>query len=183
MQPISARSADVRCTGATTNVFEVVGTQRNYGVEVFAQGNATQDLSLLGGVTYIDARLLKTGVPATDGGLVVGVPEFKGDMAVDYHPAFAGGAAFAGALHFESARAATNTNNSFAPAYATLDVGLRYSASLLHRFVTARLQAINVTDTHYYASIADGNIVGSPGANTAYLGAPRTILANLEFDF
>ena len=170
-------------TSATTNLFEVVGTQRNYGVEVFAQGSASPDLSLLGGVTYIDARLLKTGVAATDGGLVVGVPEFKGDMAVDYHPAFAGGAALTAALHFESARAATNTNNSFAPAYATLDLGIRYSASLLHRFLTARLQAINVTDTHYYASIADGNIVGSPGANTAYLGTPRTILANLEFDF
>ena len=46
----------------------------------------------------------------------------------------------------------------------------------------ARLGAINVTDTHYYSSIADGNIVGSPGANTAYLGAPRTVLASLEFD-
>jgi hypothetical protein len=34
----------------------------------------------------------------------------------------------------------------------------------------------------YYASIADGNIVGSPGANTAYSGAPRTAMASFEFD-
>jgi len=32
----------------------------------------------------------------------------------------------------------------------------------------------------YYSSIADGNIVGSPGANTAYLGTPRTYMFSLQ---
>jgi iron complex outermembrane receptor protein len=50
-------------------------------------------------------------------------------------------------------------------------------------FMTARVQVINVSDTSYYVSVADGNIVGSPGANTAYLGTPRTFLASLEFDY
>lgn len=170
-------------TTSAANVFGVVGTQRNYGVELFAQGNVTPEVSVLGGVTYIDARLLNTRVATTNGGLVVGVPEVKSDIVVDYHPDFAAGLAFTGAFHFESERAATNTNNSFAPAFATLDLGLRYSASYFHRYATARFQVINVTDTHYYASIADGTIVGSPGANTAYLGTPRTILASLEIDF
>jgi iron complex outermembrane receptor protein len=170
-------------TSATTNVFAVVGTQRNYGVEFFAQGNVTPQISVLGGVTYIDARLLDTHVAATDGGLVVGVPQFKSDVAVDYHPDFADGFALTAAVHYESERAATNTNNSFAPSYATIDLGARYSATFLHRYATARFQVINATDTRYYASIADGNIVGSPAANTAYLGTPRTFLANLEIDF
>jgi iron complex outermembrane recepter protein len=165
------------------NLFEVVGTQRNYGVEFFAQGEVTPEISVLGGVTYIDARLLGTHSATTDGKLVVGVPEAKGDIAVDYHPAFANGFAMTGAVHFESERAATNTNNSFAPAYATLDLGARYSTTYFHHAATARFEVINVTDTHYYSSIADGNIVGSPGANTAYFGTPRTFLANLEVDF
>jgi iron complex outermembrane receptor protein len=170
-------------TNATTNIFQVVGTQRNNGVELFAQGNISPDLSILGGITYIDAKLIGTGNAATNDKWVVGVPDVKSDIALDYHPAFAHGLAFTTAAHFEGARAATNTNNSFAPSYATVDLGMRYSTTFLSHHATARFQVINVTNVFYYSSIADGNIVGSPGANTAYLGVPRTFEANLEFDF
>ncbi len=170
-------------TNAVSNVFGVIGKQRNYGSELFVQGDAAPSLSLFGGVTYIDAILENTGVAATDNERVVGVPKFKGDIEADYHPLFAHGMALTGAVHFESDRAATNTNRSFAPAYATLDIGARYSANILAHHATARFQVINVIDTTYYSSVADGNIVGSPGANTAYLGTPRTFLASLEFDY
>ena len=103
-------------------------------------------------------------------------------MTLDFHPAVLHGLAFTGSVHYESARAATDTNTSFAPQYATLDLGIRYASRVLRHAVIARLGAINVTDTHYYSSITDGNIVGSPGADTAYLGAPRTVLASLELD-
>ena len=170
-------------TTDAANIFQVVGTQRNNGVELFAQGNITPDLSILGGVTYIDAKLIGTGMASTNNKWVVGVPDVKSDIALDYHPAFVRGFALTAATHFEGARAATNTNNSFAPSYATLDLGVRYSTPVMGHAMTARFQVINVTNVYYYSSIADGNIVGSPGANTAYLGAPRTFEANLEFDF
>jgi iron complex outermembrane receptor protein len=170
-------------TNATTNIFSVVGTQRNNGVELFAQGDITPDLSILGGITYIDAKLIGTGVGATNNKWVVGVPDVKSDIVLDYHPAFAKGFALTTAAHYEGARAATDTNNSFAPSYATLDLGVRYSTPFMGHYLTARFQVINVTNVFYYSSIADGNIVGSPGANTAYLGAPRTFEASLEFDY
>jgi iron complex outermembrane recepter protein len=169
-------------TSATTNIFSVVGTQRNNGVELFAQGSLSHELSILGGITYIDAKLLDTGVAATDDKLVVGVPHVKTDVSLDYHPDYAVGFALTGTVHVESKRAATNTNNSYGPGYATYDFGGRYSTQLLARPTTFRLQVINVGDKHYYSSIADGNIVGSPGANTAYFGAPRTLLASIELD-
>lgn len=165
-----------------SNTFQVLGEQRNYGIEAYMQGNVNPAVSVLGGVTYIDAQLMDTGVAATNDKLVVGVPHFKTDVAVDYHPAFLDGLAATGAVHYEGARAAANTNNSYAPAYTTLDLGLRYSTMVWKHYVTARLQVMNVTDTFYYVSVADGNIVGSNGANTAYLGTPRTLMASLEFD-
>jgi iron complex outermembrane recepter protein len=168
---------------ATTSTFEVVGQQRNYGIETFAQGDVTPALSVFGGVTYIDAQLMNTGLAATNDKLVVGVPHFKTDIAVDYHPAYLDGGALTGAVHYEGARAATDTNNSMAPAYTTLDLGARYTTTFMKHHMTARFQVLNVTNTFYYVSIADGTIVGSPGANTAYLGAPRTFLASLEFDY
>jgi iron complex outermembrane receptor protein len=169
-------------TDAVTNVFGVVGTQRNVGAELFAQGAITSQLSILGGITYVDAKLVGTGVAATNDKQVVGVPRVKTDVSLDYHPDFARGFALTGTLHGESRRAATNTNTSFAPSYATLDVGARYSTALGSHFLTLRLQVINATDKYYYSSVADGNIVGSPGANTAYFGAPRTYLASVELD-
>jgi iron complex outermembrane receptor protein len=169
-------------TVAPANLFQVVGTQRNWGAELFGQGALTPALSLLGGVTYIDARLIGSTNPATNDKRVVGVPRFKGDLAADFHPGMAGGFAFTGALHFESDRAATNTNNSFAPAYATVDLGLRYGAAWGGRHETLRLQVLNLGDARYYSSIADGAIVGSPGANTAYSGTPRTVMLSLEVD-
>jgi iron complex outermembrane receptor protein len=169
-------------TSATTNIFAVVGTQRNWGGELFGQGAVLPSLSLFGGVTYIDARLVDSGLLATNDKRVVGVPKFKSDVSADFHPAFAGAFALTGTFHYESDRAATNLNNSFAPAYATVDLGARYNAAWFGHHETVRLNVINVGDKRYYSSIADGNIVGSPGANTAYSGAPRTVLGSIEFD-
>ncbi len=57
---------------------------------------------------------------------------------------------------------------------------MRYNAAWFGHHETARLQVLNVGDTRYYSSIADSNIVGSAGANTAYSGAPRTVMISLE---
>jgi iron complex outermembrane recepter protein len=167
-------------TDPVSNIFEVVGTQRNNGAEFFLQGDIIPELSVFGGISYIDARLLDTGVAATNGGLVVGVPLFKTDVALDYHPAFLQGFALTGGVHAEGERAATNTNNSFAPSYATFDAGVRFSKTIDKHIVTARFQVLNIGNVFYYSSIADGNIVGSPGANTAYLGTPRTYMLSLQ---
>ena len=170
-------------TVAATNVFQVIGTQRNWGAEIYGQGAISPDLSLLGGVTYVDARLENSLLANTNDKRVVGVPNWKADFAADLHPASLKGLAFTGALHIEGDRAATNTNNSFAPAYATVDLGLRYSAALGGHHETVRLQVMNIGDARYYTAIADGTIVGSPGANTAYIAPPRTVMANIEFDY
>jgi iron complex outermembrane receptor protein len=175
-------SRPLASTDATTNRFEVVGTQRNWGAELFVEGDLIKAISVLGGLTYVDARLIGTGKASTNDKRVVGVPHFKSDFVVDYHPDFARGLAATLAVHGESQRAATNINNSFADSYATLDLGARYTTGLLSHAVTLRLQVINLTDTRYFSSIADGNIVGSPGANTAYSGWPRTFQASVELD-
>ncbi|MDN5873896.1 MAG: TonB-dependent receptor, partial [Sinobacteraceae bacterium] len=165
-----------------SNVFMVVGTQRNYGAEFFAQGELTPALSIFGGSTYIAARLRGSLIPGTNGRLIVGIPSVKSDISLDYHPAFLRGVALLGTFHFEDRRAATTTNNSFAPAYSTLDLGARYTTPIFGYPVTVRGGVTNVTDTHYYSAIATGNIVGSAGANTAYYGRPRTFLVSVELD-
>ena len=170
-------------TNPANNLFQVIGEQRNTGVELFVQGAVTRDLSLFGGGTYIDAKLFGSILPAVNNKSVVGVPEFKGDLAADYHPAAFQGAGLTAAIHAESQRAATNTNNSFAPAYTTFDLGARYTLPVAGKATTLRFQVLNLTNVRYYNSIADGSIVGSPGANTAYMAPPRTFQASIEVNF
>lgn len=169
-------------TDAASNVFAVVGIQRNRGVELFAQGDLAPSLSLLGGITYVDARVEGSQVPDGNDKLIVGVPKVKTDLSLDYHPAFFHGFALTGGVHFQSRRAATNTNNSFAPAFTTFDLGARYTTMVGRHAFTARAGVVNLTDRHYFSAIADGNIVGSPGSNTAYYGAPRTYMVSAELD-
>jgi iron complex outermembrane receptor protein len=167
----------------TLGTFEVIGEQRNTGVELFVQGAVTHDLSLFGGATYIDAKLVGSAIPTENNKWVVGVPEFKGDLAADYHPAMFRGGALTAAIHAESQRAATDTNNAYAPAYTTFDLGARYTLPVAGKATTLRFQVLNLSDVRYYNSIADGTIVGSPGANTAYMAPPRTYQASIEVNF
>ncbi len=136
-------------TTLTDNIFQVIGEQRHRGFETFAQGNLLPSLRVLGGFTYIDARLLDSGNPAITDGMTVGIPRWKSDVTLDWRPGFLHGLAFSGSLHCESDQAATDTNNSFAPECATLDVGVRYATRVLRHDVIAQLRAINVNKINY----------------------------------
>ena len=170
-------------TDPATDTFEVIGEQRNWGAEFFFAGALLPSLSAIGGFTYLDPKLLDTGNPATSDKSVVGVPDWQSNIVLDYHPGWAHGVAGTANLHYTGPRAATNTNNSFTSPYTTLDLGLRDTVPLWHKPVTLRAQVNNVTDVRYWLSVFPANIDGAPGADSAWLGAPRTVSASLEVDF
>jgi iron complex outermembrane receptor protein len=173
----------------TVETYEVVGTQRDWGSEFFVEGDLVRDFSIYGGVTYLDPRIvspnhvLVNGV-SIDGKLVVGAPHVKEDVVFDYHPAATPGLAFTAAVHSETERAATDDNTSFAPGYATVDLGGRYSLAVLAtHHATVRFQVINATNKFYYSAIEDGAVAGSPSPSTAFSGAPRIFEASFQADY
>lgn len=177
--PASDRLKD---TNITTKVFSVVGKKRNVGAELFVQGNAPSDTSLTGGVTCIDARLQNTGLASTNDQLVVGVPRVQGDLAPDSPGIRAWFRAYGCSSLRNRPRGDEHKQH--------LRAGLRNLQSqdvlfgqLLEHHDTFRFQVVNLTNQTYYASVADGNIVGSPGANTAYLGMPLVFMASLDLDY
>jgi iron complex outermembrane recepter protein len=165
------------------DTFEVVGTQRNWGVEFFASGEVGPALSVIGGFTWLDPKLENTGVPTTNDRNVVGVPDWQSNVLLDYHPGWAHGGAGTLAVHYTGPRAATATNDQFSAAYTTLDLGLRYTHPMWGKPVTGRVQVTNVTDKHYYVSIFPATINGALGSDSAWLGNPRTVSASVEVDF
>ncbi|HEX4049774.1 MAG TPA: TonB-dependent receptor [Steroidobacteraceae bacterium] len=173
----------------TVETYEVVGTQRDWGSEFFVQGDLAHDFSVYGGVTYLDPRIVSPGHVVVNGvsiddKLVVGVPHLKEDLALDYHPAYVPGLGFTAVVHSETERAATDDNASFAPGYATLDLGLRYSLAVLTKHhATFRFQVVNATNKFYYSAIEDGAVAGSPSPITAFSGAPRLFEASFQADY
>jgi iron complex outermembrane receptor protein len=112
------------------------------------------------------------------------VPEFKSDLVLDYHPGSWNGVALTGAAHYESRRAAINTNTMWAPSYATFDAGVRYTTGVGSHVVTTRLQVQNLTNKYYYSSLFDGGSnVGSNGSNIAYVAPPRTVMATVSLTY
>ncbi|WP_050763916.1 TonB-dependent receptor [Beijerinckia indica] len=170
-------------TDAATKLFQVQGEQRNWGIEFFGSGAITPELSAVGGVTWLDPRLEGTSSYTTSDKLVIGVPHWTSNVFLDYHPTWSQGIAFTLNTRYESARAATTTNNSWAPAYATLDLGLRYSTKIYGYNSTLRFQVANITDTRYWTSLLLGSINGVASTNTAWIGAPRTFQLTYEMDF
>jgi len=165
------------------DTFEVIGTQRNWGIEFYWAGEITPELSVLGGFTWLEPKLLDTGIAATSDKSVVGVPDWQSNVALDYHPVWSHGLAGSLNVHYTGTRAATAFNNSYAPAYTTLDLGLRYSRLMWGKPVTLRGPVNNVTDARYWLSIFPSSIDGTNGGDSGWLGLPRTVTAPVEVDF
>ncbi|GAN54045.1 ferric siderophore receptor [Tanticharoenia sakaeratensis NBRC 103193] len=171
-------------TDPTTNVFGTFGNQRNYGVEFQAAGSVTRDLSVFGGMTWMDAQLGSTGVASTSHKEVVGVPPVQANVIVDYRLPFLRGAAVNANVHYTGRRAANVTNTTFAGSYVTLDLGTRYATRVYDEPIVFRFGVNNVTNQSYWASVYPSSINGGGSAtNAAVAGLPRIYHFTIELDF
>ena len=169
---------------ATQTIFEIVGQQVNYGAEIQAQGTLFHRLLLDAGFTALNARLNDTGIAATDGKRFVGIPGYKSGFYSEYRvPGFAH-LDITGDWQFSGRRPQDDENLHSTPGYNTFDLGFRYSHPLFDKLATLRFTSDNITDTHFYSTIAAGDITGTnASSNTAHQGNPRTISTSLEFAF
>jgi len=183
-------------TDPATLIYGEFGQQRNYGVEFQAMGYLTPNLSVLGGVTWLDAQLGRTATPLTSNKEVVGVPPVQANVLLDYRLPFPASSTLHGIavnanVHYVGRKAANVYNTSFADSYVTLSLGARYAFRVAHRFpAVARLGVDNVTNERYWSSLYPSNInggatVASTGtlSNTAVAGLPRTYHFSIEADF
>jgi iron complex outermembrane recepter protein len=158
------------------NVFEISGDQDNRGAEVAAVGQIADGLTLFGGLSLIDPLMEHTPLATTNGKLYVGAPKVKGNILLEYQIAQVPGLTASFDYQFSGERAGDDTNSFMVAGYNLFDVGVRYVV----RKVTLRLAVDNVTDEHYWSTIAPSNLTGTnTGSLIAHLGAPRTVLASV----
>ena len=171
--------------GSTTqNIFAIVGQQVNYGAEISAEGTLFRRLLINGGFTALNARLNNTNVASTEGKRFVGIPDYKSNLLSEYRVPHVANLSITGDWQFIGQRPQDDQNLHATPAFSTYDFGFRYSRTLLTKLATLRFTCNNITDAHYYSTIAAGDITGTnASANTAHLGTPRTISSSVQFAF
>ncbi|PPQ27177.1 hypothetical protein CCR94_20275, partial [Rhodoblastus sphagnicola] len=176
-RPYAATDAD--------GYYKNLGNQDDLGAEFTARGQVTEDLTVVGGVTWLDTKLADMkGVNAVNNGhQVVGIPRWQGNLLAEYAVPELRGLTGLLNLHVTGKRAADAENYSSAAGYFTTDIGARYQFDVGAQKLTLRFMVENLFDEKYWASI-NGDMSGSNGAtNTAYLGAPRTYKAALSVNF
>ncbi|OZI70679.1 TonB-dependent receptor [Bordetella genomosp. 12] len=149
------------------DVYVQDGIQRHRGAEVSAVGKATEAWTIMGGATWLQARV-QGG--ENDGNAPINVPKVVLKLYSEYALPFAPGLSLTGGIYHIGKQWATDTNSSRLPSYTTFDLGLRYTTKVNGHPVTLRLAVNNVADRNYWL-------------NSYYLGNPRTIAFSAQTQF
>ncbi|WP_019091558.1 TonB-dependent siderophore receptor [Komagataeibacter europaeus] len=178
------------CTnGKSCQTYEYGGTQRNYGVEAQISGEVLPNLSVLAGMTWLDAELVNSKTATYNNKEIVGAAPLQANLLLDYRlpaslGAFASGWAFNASVHYMGNRAANITNTLHTGSYTTLDLGTRYAFHVSKFPWVARFGVSNATNERYWASVYTGAPSGTSGAaSTLYAGLPRVYHFTLSLEF
>ena len=148
------------------------GRQVHRGAEFTVIGKATQQLTLIGGLTLLDPKVREQKeTPELEGKRPELVSDTLAKLLVEYDiPALPALTLIAGA-QYTSSRYVDSLNTEKLPSYTLVDVGARYLLSAGDFApVTLRLNVNNATDKSYWA-------------NGSFIGEPRSIAfsANVTF--
>jgi iron complex outermembrane recepter protein len=170
---------------ATGNIFEVQGEQVNDGAELSARGTVTENLTVFGGVTFLDPVVTHTGVATTDDKQILGLSKVVSSMLLDYRIAALPGLAASVHVTYDSSRYGDNANTYRVAGYTTTDMGIRYLTRLWNTAVTWNVAVDNITNRHYWSLITPAGQNGYTGAGNGngLLGAPRTVHADMQVEF
>ncbi|WP_293574932.1 TonB-dependent siderophore receptor [Phaeobacter sp.] len=182
---------DIRKTNTAQSVagipgaFEQVGEVRSRGVELEANYNFENGLSVLAGYTYIDGEITKDS--ANQGNALARIPEHAASLWLNYEVAQVPGLRAGIGARYTGARFSDSANT---PAFELDDVTV-FDASVTYskNDWTATLAASNLTNESYvtYCNPASVSALPSPalapqGAGCAF-GAGRTVSFTLSRQF
>ncbi|MCW0233545.1 MAG: TonB-dependent receptor [Ferrovibrio sp.] len=158
------------------NTFTDDGEQRNRGIELSTFGSLTDDLRILGGVTYIKAEQTKTASGTNDGKAAIGVPETYLNLGVEYDTWFDRDLTLTARMIHTGSQYANAGNTLSIPSWQRFDIGARYRLETRGTPVTIRANIENLFDANYWTST-------NRGFESLSLGAPRTFLLSASVDF
>ena len=158
--------------------FTTSGEDRHQGLELTSFGMLTDDIKLLGGITWLDAEQRDTGNPQLDGNDVIGVPEWQANIGTEWEVPYLQGVALDGRVVYTGSRYADAANELKLSSWTRFDMGARYLTEVNGKALTLRARVHNVFDRDYWASAG-----GFENNGYLVLGAPRTVTLSATMDF
>ncbi|MEO6927965.1 MAG: TonB-dependent siderophore receptor, partial [Casimicrobiaceae bacterium] len=109
-----------------SNVWVSNGDERHRGLELQASGHVTQDLRVIAGMMFLDAKQRSTGDVAREGKRVPGVPDWTANVFADYRIHAVPGLFVNAGAYYSASQYFDVTNQQPIPSWTRFDVGARY---------------------------------------------------------
>ena len=170
---------DKPVTYVQNQVFGEFGTQRYRGLELNVFGEPVKGLRVLGGVSFMNAKLKTTQGGVYEGNNAIGVPRRQLTLGGDWDVPGVQGLALNARLIHTSSQYANAANTLQVKGWTRTDLGVRYLMDIGNdRLLTLRARVDNVFDKQYWASVG-----GYPGSNYLVQSIPRTFAVSASVDF
>ena len=178
---------------SSTGIYGINGEQRNRGFEFMSGGRITENLSVLGGFTYIDPKMHNVSIAGANRKVANGIPKLNANLMLDYVIPGTDKLAISTNFHYTSKMYLDDLNTQHTPSFFVTDLGIRYTSEhLLGDKTTLRFNVNNVFNKKYWAGMypasADGagglnvtSVLGS--ANGVTLGESRSFMLSAEVKF
>lgn len=172
------RTDEPRAYVDNTDTFVAAGENRHQGAELSVFGSPSENMRLIAGVSYLNAKQDNTGDVTLDGNRVIGVPKLQSNVNLEYDLAAVEGLTLTGDIIHTGARYADAANTLKVDGYTTLDLGARYKTMLAGQNVTLKGMVTNVTGEDYWQSVG-----GLPTYGYLNAGDPTALKVSATFDF
>lgn len=161
-------------TDTDTNLFGYYGEQRNRGVEWGFFGTPIDTLRLMGGITYLDAKITSSSNANNEGNRASGISKWQAKLGAEWDTSYVDNLTVTANATAMSKRYLGNDNEQSLPGNTVFGLGARYKANISDVPVTLRANIDNVTDKSYW-SMAHYNDLA--------LGEGRTLTISAAMDF
>jgi iron complex outermembrane receptor protein len=154
------------------------GRETHDGIELNAEGKATNWLRLTGSAAAIRAISDDTGTPAFDNKQVLNVPHLRTALFADVLLPHAHGLHLMPVWSYTGRKEATRDNTVSVSGYNLFNLGARYTPGGEQGRVTLRLYADNITNKRYWKDTG-----ANYGDTFLWLGAPTTVRLSAHYTF
>jgi iron complex outermembrane receptor protein len=164
--------------GAGDQCFESQGRETHDGIELNADGKATNWLRLSASAAAMRAISEDTGTPAFDNKQVINVPHLHTTVFADLALPHARGIYLMPGWSYTGRKEATRDDVVSVPSYNVFNLGARYTPGGEQGRLTFRLFANNIVNKRYWSDTG-----ASYGDTFLWLGAPATVRLSAHYTF
>ncbi|CRM43292.1 Ferrichrome receptor FcuA precursor [Pseudomonas sp. 37 R 15] len=154
------------------------GQQKNTGLELSANGWATDRLQIATSVAAIRARVSGSGTPSYEDHQAINVPKLRASLYADYALPWVNGLAVLGGVQYSAKKYANRTGNVQVGDYAVVNIGSRYTTKVDGYETVFRLSVDNLFDTRYWRDAGE-----YMGDDYLFQGAPLTARLSASVNF